>query len=463
MDEQLDFTLLAKTIFKHKVVIVASIILSIVVAAIANALMAPAYQASSQVLLSQAQKTTGGPNVSRPIDETYQMVLLSEQLAKTFTQMISSRSLAEQVIKTNHLEMTPEELKEKVRAVQIEETQLIQITVTDTNAIRTAQLANAYSESFAVLVKRAIPASELINITIVDPATPPIAPVRPRPILNILLGLMAGILIAIGLVFVLEKMDTTVKEPEQVEQLLEIVSLARVPTSDQPLLLDNDSMQASEAFRGLRSNLQYLNFNQSIKTIAITSANMGDGKTTVSINLATVYAKAGNKVLLVDCDLRRPMIGRTFKCSSRGLSDVLVGKAGLQSVISKPGTDGLQVISSGLIPPNPADLLDSETFTNLLKELKKVFDVIILDCPPVLGVADAVIIASKADAMILVTHAGKTKKHEIALAKDTLKKVGARILGFVINGARLSNNNNYYYHSGKQQSKRRAVGDGGRS
>jgi capsular exopolysaccharide synthesis family protein len=222
-------------------------------------------------------------------------------------------------------------------------------------------------------------------------------------------------------------------------------------------------MQGSEAFRSLRTNLQYLNFNQSIKVIAVTSANMGDGKTTVSINIATVYAKAGNKVLLIDCDMRRPMVGRTLNCNGRGLSDHLVGKADLQSVINKVRIDGLQVINSGLIPPNPADLLDSEAFAKLLEEVKKEYDVVILDCPPVLGVADAVIIGSKADAMVLVTHAGKTKKHEIALAKDMLKKVGARILGFVINGVRVDNNNNYYYYSGKHQRKHRAVGDAANS
>jgi succinoglycan biosynthesis transport protein ExoP len=461
MEEQLDFLSLVKLTLKHKIAIIVSIVACIILAAVINAYMVPVYQASSEVLLSsQAQKTLGGQQV----DETYQVLLLSEQLAKTFTQMISSRALADQVIKRNKLAMSPEELQEKVRAILIEETQLIQITVTDTNAKRAAILANEYSTAFAIMVKRSMPASAPINISIIDPATTPSDPVKPRPTLNLMLGFLLGILIAIGLVFVLEKLDNTVKEPEQVEQLLKIISLARVPNTEHPLLLDNDSMQGSDAFRSLRTNLQYLNFNQSIKTIAVTSANMGDGKTTVSVNLATVYAKAGNKVLIVDCDLRRPMIGKTLNSNGRGLSELLVGKSNLKSVISRTRIEGLYVISSGLIPPNPADLLGSDRLTDLLSELKEEFDVVILDCPPVLGVADTVILASKADAILLVTHAGKTKKQEIALAKDTLKKVGAHILGFVINGVRMDKNN-YYYHDDydKHRNKRRAVGDGTRS
>ncbi|HEY3374406.1 MAG TPA: polysaccharide biosynthesis tyrosine autokinase [Candidatus Aquicultor sp.] len=454
MEEQIDFLSLAKIVFKHKVAVTISMILCVLAAVAVNTYTAPRYKASSQILLSQG-RVAGG---NQQVDESYQAMLLSQQLAKTFTQIALSRSVAQRVIDDQQLKTPPEELKSRVEAVLVKDTQLIQITVTDTDSVRAALLANTYAKILINVVKQSVAASSFISMAVVDQATAPLKPVSPRPVFNLVLGIIFGILVGISSTLVLEQLDTTVKDPEQLEELIKIAALGRIPVTKKPLLLVGDDFDSSEFYRSLRTNLQYLNFDRSIRTIVITSANMGEGKTTVSVNLATVFAKADNKVLLIDCDMRRPMAGKVLNRNGVGLSGVLAGKDEIASVVKATDVEGLWIITSGAMPPNPADLLDSERMASILGELKEAFDIIIMDCPPILGIADTVILASKADAVLLVAYASKTKKHDIVLARDSLDKVGARILGFVTNGVHFNKKHGYYNY--KPNAKHRVISNG---
>lgn len=203
---------------------------------------------------------------------------------------------------------------------------------------------------------------------------------------------------------------------------------------------------AAESYRTLRTNLQYSSFDDEYKVIVITSSEPGEGKSTTAGNLALSLAQGDKKVILIDCDLRKPSIHKKFKLSNTvGLSDVIVEKESVTNVGHKYNNN-LTILTSGKIPPNPAEMLASKAMTALIEALKKVFDYVILDTPPVQAVTDAQILSTKADGTILVVRAERTKKDSVHNSIGLLRKVNANIIGTVLNGLEESRNNYYYYY-----------------
>jgi len=206
---------------------------------------------------------------------------------------------------------------------------------------------------------------------------------------------------------------------------------------------------AAESYRTLRTNIQYSSFDKEYKVIMITSSEPGEGKSTTAGNLALCLAQGEKKVILVDCDLRKPSLHKKFKISNIvGLSDVMIGKEELVTAMHRYNNN-LVILTSGKIPPNPSEMLSSKAMTTLLDALKKNFDYIILDTPPVQAVTDSQILATKADGAILVVRAERTKKDSVQNAISLLKKVNANIIGTVLNGLDNSRNKYYYYYGEK--------------
>ncbi|MBE6049611.1 MAG: CpsD/CapB family tyrosine-protein kinase [Clostridium sp.] len=213
---------------------------------------------------------------------------------------------------------------------------------------------------------------------------------------------------------------------------------------------DKPQSNSAEAYRILRTNIQYSSLDKEIQTIVVTSAEPGEGKSTVSGNLALSFAQAEKNTLFIDCDLRKPSAHKKFRISNEtGLSDVLIGKEKLKDVLNEYN-DYLSILTSGKLPPNPSEMLGSKAMENLLNSLKQVYDVIILDSPPLHAVTDAQILSTKADGTILVVRAEKTKKDSIIQAKSLLDKVGANILGSVLNGMD-DTRKDYYYYYGEEE------------
>lgn len=203
---------------------------------------------------------------------------------------------------------------------------------------------------------------------------------------------------------------------------------------------------AAENYRVLRTNIQYSSFDVEVKTIVITSSEPGEGKSTTAGNLALSFAQAEKKTIIVDCDLRKPSLHKKFKISNiNGLSDVLIGREKLEVAIHKHNNK-LDILASGKIPPNPSEMLGSKAMTRLIEVLKENYDVVILDTAPLQAVTDAQIISTKADGVILVVRAESTKKESVIQAKSLLEKVGANILGTVLNGVENSRKKYYYYY-----------------
>lgn len=204
----------------------------------------------------------------------------------------------------------------------------------------------------------------------------------------------------------------------------------------------------AESYRILRTNIMYSSFDKEIKRILVTSSEPGEGKSTTSGNLALAFAQDEKKVILIDCDLRKPSLHKKFRISNnRGLSDVIIDRDKLNKCIQKR-TEYLDILTAGKIPPNPSEMLGSEAMSSLLHELSNIYDVIILDSPPVLAVTDAQILSTKSDGVVLVVRAERTKKDTVIAAKGVLDKVNANILGTVLNGGD-KNKDNYYYYYGQ--------------
>lgn len=201
----------------------------------------------------------------------------------------------------------------------------------------------------------------------------------------------------------------------------------------------------AEAYRSLRSNIEYSSFDDEYRAIVVTSSVPGEGKSTTSGNLAIALAQSGNSVLLVDCDMRKPSIHKKFKISNAaGTAELLLRKRLFEEVANKHN-ENLTIITAGKIPPNPSEMLASRAMTAFIEEMKKEFKYIILDTPPLQAVTDAQVLSTKVDGVLLVVRAGSTKKDAILNSVDLIEKVHGKIIGTVLNGVENKKNNYYYY------------------
>ncbi|MFF2910895.1 CpsD/CapB family tyrosine-protein kinase [Paenibacillus sp. NPDC057934] len=225
--------------------------------------------------------------------------------------------------------------------------------------------------------------------------------------------------------------------------------MSQSPNNQQRHLITvtNPRSPISEAFRALRTNIDFSSVDEKIQIIMITSSGPEEGKSTVSANLAAAYAQSDKKVLLIDGDLRKPTAHKTFKLSNRyGLSSLLSKQADLEDVVQDSGVPNLSLITSGPLPPNPAEMMASNRMTTVLQEMRELFDIVIIDTPPLLAVTDAQIVASKSDGVIMVVSYGKVKREIAMKAKSGLDRVGAKMLGVVLNNVKRKASEGYYYY-----------------
>jgi len=309
------------------------------------------------------------------------------------------------------------------------------------------------------------------NFRIVDRAGVPSVPAEPNVPRRLAFGMALGLATGIGLAFLSEGLDNTVRTPDQAQLISALPSLGMIPLgsttgvalSTRPRLSlassgekeivelvthSRPQSQMAEAYRALRTSLLLTKLGAPPKVIVITSALPQEGKTTTSLNCAIVLAQKGSRVLLIDADLRRPSIHKVFGMALKsGLSNVLTGNATLsQAVTSSPLVPGLFVLPSGTPPPNPAELLASTNMKEILTELREHYDHIVVDTPPALSVTDAVIMSTWADAVVLVIRSGQTTKHALRRSRDALMMVNAPVAGVLLNAADLQSPDYYYYY-----------------
>ena len=294
------------------------------------------------------------------------------------------------------------------------------------------------------------------NIRIIDRAEVPDSPVKPKKQLNLLLSIVIGLALGIGLAFFLEYLDNTIKLPDEVKNRLNIPYLGHVPafvqeadeySIDKDLIaLHSPKSTTSESFRGIRTGIIFSSADQPPQVLLVTSAGPAEGKTFNAVNLAVIMANAGSKVLLLDCDMRKPRIHKIFGVQREtGLSNILVGTGEPNRLIIPTVVENLDVLPVGPIPPNPSEILGSKKMGSLINELKEKYDRIIMDSPPVTAVTDAVLLAPITDGVLLIIRANETPRQIIQNSIDHLKSVNAHILGGILNGIQTGRDSYYYY------------------
>ena len=292
------------------------------------------------------------------------------------------------------------------------------------------------------------------NIRVVDRAETPRAPVTPRKALNMLLGLFSGGILAFGLAFFFEYLDSRIKTPDELKAHLGLPSLGMVPALEpkswkgkEPLIHTGVPPGFAEAFRTIRTNVLFSSAEEGSRAIVVTSTGPGEGKTTVASNLAIGFAQAGQRVLLIDADMRRPRVHDVFgRKQEPGLSNLMVGNAKASQSVHKTAVPGLWVLAAGHNPPNPTELLGSQRFRDFLTSLKEHFDLIIVDSPPVMAVTDAAIAAHSSSGVVFVVGAEMTSRHAARAAVEQLLQGRAHFIGAVLNRVELERNAYYYSH-----------------
>lgn len=392
----------------------------------------PLYEASSQVALIQSESSSAAATLNE--------INANQKLTSTYSVIAKSKVVLERVISDLGLNVTPDVLARSIKVSTITDTTILKITATSQNPEESAAIANSVANVFTNktdLIKT------LDNVAILETAETPEKVANNTTLRDVAIAILVSLFAVAGIAFVIYYFDDTVKYSENLEENVGMPIVGKIIKSDIKLK-DGDSeilikkfpkSVVSESIRSLRTNLQFTSLDKKIQTLHITSSVAGEGKSFVAANLAAAFAQAGQKVLLVDCDLRKGRQHLIFhKSNSIGLTNLLADYVSKRDdYIQKTNIENLSLLTRGSSIPNPSEVLASEKNKDLIKKLKKDFDLIIFDSAPVGAVADPVIMSNLTDETIVVARDGKTPRTALAVTKDTLAKTGAKVAGVVLN------------------------------
>ncbi|HEY8455805.1 MAG TPA: polysaccharide biosynthesis tyrosine autokinase [Actinopolymorphaceae bacterium] len=448
----------AKVLRRRWLLILLTTVVTVGVAAALTMRMTPQYAAKVRIFVSTTR--TGAA-------ELYQGGLFAEQRVQSYANLIDGPELASRVIDRLDLETEPGELTNRIQATVVPKTVILEVRATDPNPAQALRLVDALGKEFVRLVAELETAKDAdgaaIKASILGSPSASDRPVSPRLTFNLGLAAMLGLLLGLGLAALREAVDTSLRDADELAELTGAPALGHIPadpdaTSKPTLNVVEPHAPRAEAFRIMSTNLQFVEVDKPSKVLVVTSSVPGEGKTVSACNLAITMAKSGQRVALVECDLRRPRIGHYLGLESAvGLTTVLIGRATLSAAMQPFGRDALPVLTGGAMPPQPADLLQSQAFADVLGELRHTFDTVILDAPPLLPVTDAALLAARADGALLVVRYGKTTREQVRTAVERLTSVKGRLIGTVFNRIPLREGKPYYgYSSAKPYGQRRA-------
>jgi capsular exopolysaccharide synthesis family protein len=411
-------------------------------------LTTPLYQASTRLYVS----ATGGASIA----EMYQGNRLSQERVLSYSELLKGDTLAQRTIDKLGLDMSAQALRENVKASAKPDTVLLDVEVLDESPVQARDIANALSDEFVVMVRELETPEDGskpdARVVVEQRASIPVTPVTPNITRNIAIGLALGVLLGIGLAVLRDLLDNTVKDRQTLEEITGLGLVGSIPLDKErrkepAISFSSDNSSIAEAFRKLRTNLQFLAVDDPPRVIVITSSMPSEGKSTTAINIALALAEAEHNVLLVDGDMRRPKLDKYLDLVGQvGLSTVLSGGASLSEVLQKTRFPGLTVLASGTAPPNPSELLGSLAAKKLLSEMRAQFDYVIVDSSPLLAVTDAAILAANSDGVLIMARFGQTKREQLAHAVGNLEDVGARPLGAVFTMTPARGNASYSYN-----------------
>jgi len=499
----------------RKWIIIQAIVIVTLTALAVSFLQPKSFEGSAQILIAEK-----GSSAALFGDLLPSLSAQPERAMQTQVQLMQIRPIAEATIKKLDLQMTPESLLKRVTVTAVGQTNLVNITATDADAEKAALIANTVADEYVTSSRAAQRASlseaadevqkrldqakadildlgkrinnsgesdqltaelqiatgtyttlaeklEQLRINqkletgpgrVVSTAVPEADAVSPKPLRNTVLGFAVGIVFGLGMAFLYEYLDNTIKSTEEAERILGAPVLGTVPAdvfekgqTRRLAIVESPGSLTAEAYRVLRNSLDFINFQHDMHSILVTSAAPGEGKSTVAANLAAALAQAGKKVVLVSVDFRRPTTEQFFNVNNMiGLSDVLIGTHSLKAALQRPGDEQLLVMTAGKMPPNPSELLGSSKMKEVMKALEEWGDWVIIDTPPLLAVADAAAVARWSDGVLMVTQAGTSTREAGKKAVELLHQVGAKITGVIVWGLEesKSGSSGYGYSSG---------------
>ncbi|MBF4162539.1 polysaccharide biosynthesis tyrosine autokinase [Nocardioides acrostichi] len=438
-------------------ILVAMVVLGVAAAGLLTTQMTPTYRATAQLFVAFANTSSDDTALSLS-----QGNLFAANRVKSYPDLVSSPLVLQPVIDDLELDESPEELAGRVSAQVPPNTVLIEVYADDENPGLAAKIANDVSKNLITVVEDLdrIKSSDAspVRVSLTREAVPPTSPRSPVPVLNLSAGLLLGLALGLGLALLRDSLDTTIKDDADVESATGLTTLASVPVNpdinETPVIQQGAASPVwSESYRKLRTNISYLSPDDPPRSLLVTSALQGDGKTVTAANLAASLAQSGRHTILVDADLRRPSVAKLLGLvPDVGVTSIVTGKATLADVMQH--AHGFDVVASGPIPPNPSELLESQMFRGLVESLLEEYDSVIVDTPPLVAVTDAAVVATAADAVIVVARANRTKAPELRRALLGLRAVDARIAGVVLNRVTMDSNA-YYQYSYKQSGKSR--------
>jgi capsular exopolysaccharide synthesis family protein len=376
----------------------------------------------------------------------------AQRRINSYVGVMNSELLASRVITATGLELEPDDIIGMISSSVDPDTVLMNVTITDTSPDRSLVIAKAIASNFDTVIGEVENRSSGagVQLRVVSGPTLNPDPVTPRTSLNLGLGLLLGVGLGVAQALLRDRVDTSFHSREELARVTGVPVLAMLQTQSSsrkqaPILLTGRSRLA-ESLRHLRTNLRFVDAASPVSVLVVTSSVESEGKSTISANLAQSFAEAGRKVLLIDGDLRRPRVESYLDLeASAGLTNVLIGEADLHDVTQEWGSDGMEVLASGPIPPNPNELLGGAVMEQLLLQAREDYALVIIDTPPILPVADALILAALADGAILVVRHGHTTGEQVSRSLEMLQSASARVLGTVLSMSPGTRGGSSYY------------------
>ncbi|XAS71262.1 polysaccharide biosynthesis tyrosine autokinase [Micrococcaceae bacterium Sec5.1] len=420
---------------RHWLIIVALTFLGVLTGGAVSLLIRPTYTAETQLFVAIQGSGT--------VQELQQGNTFSQARVQSYVKTVGTPIVLQPTIDLLGLDISPEELAQRVKASTDPNTVLITISVSDSSPVQAAAIAQGVADSLV----RAVDSLEKPNsggespvgLSVITPASAPTSPSAPNTKLNLIFGFFVGLSSGLGAAALRSALDKKIRSEADLQRVTNAPLLGRIAfdqaVAKDPLLTNTSTHGArAESYRQLRTNLQFASVASHSKSIVVTSSLPGEGKSTTATNLAIALARSGKAVCLVDADLRRPTVNEYLGLDrTAGLTTVLVGASDVNELLQPWGDDNLYVLASGQIPPNPSELLGSDAMQNLLASLELAFDTVIIDAPPLLPVTDAGILAQFVGGVLVVVGTQKVKQHDLQKSLGALDLVGGKLLGLVLN------------------------------
>ena len=431
------------------IIMVLSFILLVEVVVYDKAIKVPMYKTYTTIVLTQASDASNSTITQNDIT-------INQKLVSTYSEIIKSKLILEQVISGLNLDYSYGDLKKNVSVEALTNTEILKISVEDANADKAAEIANKIATVFSKEVTKIY---QLNNISILDKAQVPKTVSNNTLKRDMAISVFIGIFLSVAVIFVIYYFDDSIKLSDNLEEEVGLPVVAKVFKSniknktkgkkEELLLVKYPKSLVSESIKTLRTNLQFSSVDNEVKTILVTSSIPGEGKSFISSNLAIAFTQTGKNVLIVDCDMRKGRQHKIFKASnSKGLSNLLIDDiTKFDRYVNRTIIENLSLITRGAVPPNPSELLNSNKNKLLINLLKEKYDIIIFDGVPCNGLPDSIIMSNLVDQVLIVSSDSVTPKSTFENTKKTLEKVDAPIAGIVLNNIDRKNNSYGKYYS----------------